>query len=113
VSGRVIGTGLGGYLPVEMKPILKRGERVLIIDDIISAGDVAHATIDLLESLEMSPHSAHHFAIFRLGSREPSRDSRIVTYDQAVVIREVEYYQPDICPLCAEGVALRKESEMF
>jgi orotate phosphoribosyltransferase len=101
------------YLPEEMVPILVLGEKILIIDDIISAGDVAQATMDLLNHEEMYPEEAHHFAIFKLGSREPSKDARIASYDQAVTIREVEYYPAESCPLCGNGDALRKETEMY
>ena len=104
------------YNPSEIKPSIDRGDNLLIIDDVISGGNVAKQVLDLLydeDEYERPPGTVYHHSIFRLGNRDYIDDLRVKDYLWIEHIRDVMYASPNECPLCARNEPLIKEEEMY
>ena len=82
---------------------LKKGERVLIVEDIVTTGGSIKAVIDVVREFEGIP-----VAVAMLVDRSNGK----VKFDgvpcTALLHMDVEAYAPEECPLCKEGTPLTK-----
>ena len=82
---------------------LREGERVLIVEDIVTTGGSIREVIDVVKRCGGVP-----VAVSMLVDRSGGK----VTFDGvpsfALLHMDVETYNPEECPLCAEGVPLTK-----
>ena len=102
------------YIPLELNPTLKQNSNILIIDDVISGGNVAKNILDLIFDSKIRPNSIYHFAIFKLGNREHIQDKRVTSYKHIIHIPEVMYaHQEEDCSYCLSGSSPKNEIEMF
>lgn len=102
------------YHPTEVIPTIESGGNLLIIDDIISGGNVAKEILSLLTDEKIYPSNIYHFSVFRLGNRKIKKDKRILDYSYLLHMKNVNYYDSkDSCPLCKQGKPLIVESKMY
>ena len=82
---------------------LKKGERVLIVEDIVTTGGSIKEVIDVVREFEGIP-----VAVAMLVDRSNGK----VQFDgvpcTALLHMDVEAYAPEECPLCKEGTLLTK-----
>ena len=82
---------------------LKKGERVLIVEDIVTTGGSIKEVIDVVREFEGIP-----VAVAMLVDRSNGK----VQFDgvpcTALLHMDVEAYAPEECPLCKEGMPLTK-----
>ena len=82
---------------------LKKGERVLIVEDIVTTGGSIKEVIDVVREFEGIP-----VAVAMLVDRSNGK----VQFDgvpcTALLHMDVEAYTPEECPLCKEGTPLTK-----
>ncbi|MBI4594347.1 MAG: hypothetical protein HY728_09035 [Candidatus Rokubacteria bacterium] len=89
-------------LPVEFQRLLRRGTRVLLIEDLVSTGSTLNLLISLAEQL-----GAQVVGVGCLWRRTTVElDGRPVF---SLVSRDFPTYNPADCPLCKKGVALNEE----
>jgi orotate phosphoribosyltransferase len=91
-DGRIFKRGFG----------LKKGERVLIVDDILTTGGSVNEVIQLVKK-----HEANILGIGVLLDRSGGQ----VKFDyplKALAVTEVTNYRPEECPLCKKGEPLIK-----
>ena len=103
------------YTPIEMIPCIENNSNLLIIDDVISGGNVTKDVLDLLhDDLNIKLNKIYHHAIFKLGNRKHIVDSRIDDYFYIIHKPEVMYADsPQSCPMCQKGIEIIKEQEMY
>jgi orotate phosphoribosyltransferase len=101
------------YGLVEVIPSVVAGENLLVIDDVISGGNVVIEILKELEALDRKPGLVYHHSLFRLGSRMYVEDERIAKYEWIVHLPDVMYAAAEDCPLCHSGEAVVRESEMY
>ena len=101
--------------PIEAIPLIKDGENILIIDDVVSSGKVVKEILNFVEkSLRKKIGKVYHHAIFRLGNRKISPDKRINKYFWVKHIKNIMYASSSKkCPFCKKGEIPQKEEDMF
>ncbi len=105
------------YTSSEINPAIGDGQNILIIDDVLSGGQVALDNMKLiLEDLKRAPTSIYHHSIFRLGKRDFKRHDRII-YNYIIHKSDVDYTPPEKCPQecpqCQRNEFLIEESKMY
>lgn len=122
---RVIGPAMGGVLlahetaralgvralfaePEEGKMVLRRGfslapgERVLVVEDVVSTGGSVQKVLDLLASFPVVVVGVGIIIDRSAGKVSFGVPSR------SLVEMEVAAFDPEVCPLCREGIPLHK-----
>jgi orotate phosphoribosyltransferase len=97
----------------EIIPSIPLEGNLLIIDDVISGGNVAKIVLDNLNNFNATQRNIYHQSIFRLGEREYFKDQRIKKYSWLMYIKNVMYDKEETCVLCKNGEPLIKENEMY
>jgi len=90
-------------LPSELHPHV-RGERVAIVDDIISAGSSVRATVAALNSAGATTVVVGAFMALGNAAREYFSARRIPV--EALLQRDFTLWDPADCPLCRSGIEL-------
>jgi orotate phosphoribosyltransferase len=78
------------------------GERVLVVDDILTTGGSVVETLDVVRQ-----HDGDLVGVIVLADRSTKPIELSAPLDSLLKL-EVETYTPDTCPLCAQGVPLTK-----
>jgi orotate phosphoribosyltransferase len=81
---------------------IKPGERVLVVEDVVTTGGSINEVIDLVRIAE-----AHLIGVGFLVDRSQNRIS-FGAPKFSVIEMEVVTYQPDECPLCKQGIPIVK-----
>ncbi len=76
---------------------VKKGERVIAVEDVITTGKSVHEVIDLLES-EGAKIAAVASLVDRSGGQACFQQDFI-----SILSMDIKTYKPDSCPLCREG----------
>jgi orotate phosphoribosyltransferase len=79
---------------------LEPGERVLVVDDVLTSGGSVRDTLEAVRLAGGEP-----VAVAVLVDRSAGRTDFGVPFFAAMVL-DLATHEPDACPLCAEGVAL-------
>lgn len=82
---------------------LKPGERVLIVEDIVTTGGSIQEVIDVVKEFGGTP-----VAVSALVDRSSGRANFGDVPFTALLTMEVETYKPEECPLCAKGEPMTK-----
>ena len=82
---------------------LREGERVLIVEDIVTTGGSIKEVIDVVKAAGAVP-VAVSMLVDRSGGKADFGD----VPHTALLTMDVETYSPDTCPLCAKGVPMTK-----
>ena len=81
---------------------IKKGERVLVVEDVLTTGGSARETIELLNELGANVIGAGSI-IDRSGGAV-----KLGVYKESLVTLQVENYDPAECPLCKDGSKAEK-----
>ena len=81
-----------------------RGQRVAVVDEAISAGSSVRATIAALEAAGATPVVVASLAM--LGEEGETYFAGRELPVETLTRRSLTLWKPDVCPLCAQGVAL-------
>jgi orotate phosphoribosyltransferase len=81
-----------------------RGERVAVVDDVISAGSSVRATVAALTAAGSS--TAVVAALLVLGNEAVAHFAALGVPVEALARRDFVLWQPSDCPLCREGLPL-------
>lgn len=92
----------GGQMTLRRGFAIVPGERVLVVEDVITTGGSAQEVIDLVRSL-----GAEVVGVGALVDRSGGKVDFGVPL-RAVVTLQIESYLPEECPLCGEGLPLVK-----
>lgn len=90
-------------IPTELERRI-RGERLAVVDDVISAGSSARATVRAASAV--GAHTAVVGALMTLGSAGLAHFAAQSIPVEALERREFHVWTPADCPLCAAGAAL-------
>ena len=82
---------------------LREGERVLIVEDIVTTGGSIKEVIDVVKAAGAVP-VAGSMLVDRSGGKANFGD----VPSTALLTMEVETYTPESCPLCAKGIPMTK-----
>lgn len=82
---------------------LHEGERVLIVEDVVTTGGSIREVIDVVKKFGGVP-----VAVAMLVDRSGGKATFDDVPNFALLHMDVETYEPENCPLCAEGVPLTK-----
>ncbi len=82
---------------------LHEGERVLIVEDVVTTGGSVREVIDVVKSFGGVP-----VAVGLLVDRSGGKSDFGGVPNFALLHMDVETYEPENCPLCREGVPLTK-----
>lgn len=82
--------------------VIKPGERVLIVEDIVTTGGSVQEVIDVVRE-----HGGHIVGVGMLVDRSGGKTDFGIPA-KALLQLDVTTYQPDKCPLCQQGVAMTK-----
>ncbi len=82
---------------------LREGERVLIVEDIVTTGGSIKEVIEVVKAAGAVP-VAVSMLVDRSGGKADFGD----VPSTALLTMDVETYSPDTCPLCAKGVPMTK-----
>ena len=82
---------------------LRAGERVLIVDDIVTTGGSIKEVIEVVKAAGAVP-VAVSMLVDRSGGKADFGD----VPSTALLTMDVETYAPETCPLCAKGVPMTK-----
>ncbi len=82
---------------------LKEGERILIVEDIVTTGGSIKEVIDVVKEFGGVP-----VAVSALVDRSSGRANFGDVPFTALLKMEVETYKPEECPLCKQGVPMTK-----
>jgi orotate phosphoribosyltransferase len=112
VIGQELGRALGvralfaerqdGGLTLRRGFSLEPGERVLIVEDVLTTGGSTRETIDVAERA-----GAQAVAACAIVDRSGSQHGLTIPFHALLPMR-LPTYQPEECPLCAQGVAVTK-----
>lgn len=108
-SERVVDPGASGLFPVSypipapLRPEL-RGRRVAIVNDVINAGSAVRGTLAALEECGAKPAAIGTLAVYGHAARELAQTRGTALETLASFPGQI--WEPDACPLCAEGVPL-------
>jgi orotate phosphoribosyltransferase len=92
----------GGVMTLRRGFCIDPGERVLVVEDVVTTGGSTRETIDAVESAGGNVVGAASVidrsgGVVDLGVRR-----------EALLTLEVPAYEPELCPLCGEGIPARK-----
>ena len=82
---------------------LREGERVLIVEDIVTTGGSIKEVIDVVKAAGAVP-----VAVSMLVDRSGGKANFGDVPSTALLTMEVETYTPESCPLCAKGIPMTK-----
>ena len=82
---------------------LREGERVLIVEDIVTTGGSIKEVIDEVKAAQAVP-----VAVSMLVDRSGGKANFGDVPATALLTMEVETYAPENCPLCAKGIPMTK-----
>lgn len=82
---------------------LRAGERVLIVEDIVTTGGSIKEVIEVVKAAGAVP-----VAVSMLVDRSGGKANFGDVPSTALLTMDVETYSPDTCPLCAKGVPMTK-----
>lgn len=82
---------------------LREGERVLIVEDIVTTGGSIKEVIDVVKAAGAVP-----VAVSMLVDRSGGKANFGDVPATALLTMEVETYVPENCPLCAKGIPMTK-----
>ena len=82
---------------------LREGERVLIVEDIVTTGGSIKEVIEVVKAAGAVP-----VAVSMLVDRSGGKANFGDVPSTALLTMDVETYSPDTCPLCAKGVPMTK-----
>ena len=82
---------------------LRAGERVLIVEDIVTTGGSIKEVIEVVKAAGAVP-----VAVSMLVDRSGGKANFGDVPHTALLTMEVETYTPETCPLCAKGVPMTK-----
>ena len=82
---------------------LREGERVLIVEDIVTTGGSIKEVIDVVKAAGAVP-----VAVSMLVDRSGGKANFGDVPATALLTMEVETYAPENCPLCAQGIPMTK-----
>lgn len=82
---------------------LREGERVLIVEDIVTTGGSIKEVIDVVKAAGAIP-----VAVSMLVDRSGGKANFGDVPATALLTMEVETYAPENCPLCAKGIPMTK-----
>ena len=82
---------------------LREGERVLIVEDIVTTGGSIKEVIEVVKAAGAVP-----VAVSMLVDRSGGKANFGDVPHTALLTMEVETYTPETCPLCAKGVPMTK-----
>ena len=82
---------------------LRAGERVLIVEDIVTTGGSIKEVIDVVKSAGAVPVGVA-MIVDRSGGKAQFGDVPAA----ALLTMDVETYTPEACPLCAQGIPMTK-----
>ena len=112
VIGQEVGRALGvrailaerqdGALTLRRGFTLSPGERVLVVEDVVTTGGSTRETIEVARS-----HGANVVGAAAIIDRSGGQKTVDVPFT-ALATLTVPVYQPDACPLCAQGTAAIK-----
>jgi len=89
----------GGEMTLRRGFRFEPGERVLVVEDVVTTGGSAREVLALLRSLGANP--VHMGAVLNRSGGNPFEVEGLELATLAAA--EVKVWQPDECPLCAEG----------
>lgn len=82
---------------------LHEGERVLIVEDIVTTGGSIREVIDVVKE-----HGGIPVAVSMLVDRSGGKATFGDVPSTALLHMDVQTYQPDECPLCKQGIPMTK-----
>ncbi len=82
---------------------LREGERVLIVEDIVTTGGSIKEVIEVVKAAGAVP-----VAVSMLVDRSGGKANFGDVPHTALLTMEVETYTPETCPLCAKGIPMTK-----
>ena len=82
---------------------LREGERVLIVEDIVTTGGSIKEVIEVVKEAGAVP-----VAVSMLVDRSGGKANFGDVSSTALLTMEVETYTPESCPLCAKGIPMTK-----
>lgn len=82
---------------------LRAGERVLIVEDIVTTGGSIKEVIEVVKAAGAVP-----VAVSMLVDRSGGKANFGDVPSTALLTMDVETYSPDTCPLCAKGIPMTK-----
>ena len=82
---------------------LREGERVLIVEDIVTTGGSIKEVIEVVKAAGAVP-VAVSMLVDRSGGKADFGD----VPSTALLTMDVETYAPEVCPLCAKGIPMTK-----
>ena len=83
--------------------VINPGERVLVVEDIITTGGSVQEVIDVVRE-----HGGVPVGVGMLVDRSGGKVAFEGVPSKALLHLDVTTYQPDTCPLCAQGVPMTK-----
>ena len=96
-----------GRLTLRRGFALKPGERVLVVEDVVTTGGSTRETIDVARAAGGTVVGAASIVDRRAGAAAAMADALDVPYSALAAI-DLPTYEPDTCPLCAAGQAVTK-----
>ena len=108
-TGKALGTRAiftereNGKMPFRRGFTLHEGERVLIVEDIVTTGGSIREVIDVVKE-----HGGIPVAVSMLVDRSGGKATFGDVPSTALLHMDVQTYQPDECPLCKQGIPMTK-----
>ena len=96
-----------GRLTLRRGFALKPGERVLVVEDVMTTGGSTRETIDVARAAGGTVVGAASIVDRRAGAATAMSDTLDVPYSALATI-DLPTYEPEACPLCAAGQAVTK-----
>ncbi|MBX5450700.1 MAG: orotate phosphoribosyltransferase [Thermogemmatispora sp.] len=100
----VVEPAAGGGRELRRGFTLRPGERVLVVDDVLTTGLSLHETLQALEAYE--PTVVGLAVLLDRSGGQATRQFPVPC--QALLTVAAQTYEPGACPLCAQGVPLTK-----
>lgn len=108
-TGKALGTRaifterVAGKMTFRRGFTLRKGERVLIVEDIVTTGGSIKEVVEVVKSAGAVP-AAVSMIVDRSGGKAAFGD----VPKSALLTMDVRSYTPEECPLCAEGIPMTK-----
>jgi len=81
---------------------IKKGEKVLVVEDVTTTGSSAREVIDIVKSRQ-----AEVVGVVALIDRSGGKVDFGIRYEKLLTIK-MNTYEPDNCPLCKKGIPITK-----
>jgi len=81
---------------------IKKGEKVLVVEDVTTTGSSAREVIDIVKSRQ-----AEVVGVGALIDRSGGKVDFGIRYEKLLTIK-MNTYEPDNCPLCKKGIPITK-----